>query len=60
MNRYFPEGIDIYFDNVGAEMLEAAVANMNPFGRVVVCGVIAEYTDTKKRAAADMLDVVYK
>ena len=60
MNRYFPEGIDIYFDNVGAEMLEAAVANMNPFGRVAVCGVMAEYTDTGKRAAPDMLDVVYK
>lgn len=60
LKRYFPEGIDIYFDNVGAKMLEAAVANMNPFGRVAVCGVIAEYTDEGKRAAPDMLDVVYK
>uniref|UniRef100_A0A5B6YXU6 Enoyl reductase (ER) domain-containing protein n=1 Tax=Davidia involucrata TaxID=16924 RepID=A0A5B6YXU6_DAVIN len=60
LKRYFPEGIDIYFDNVGAEMLEAAVANMNTFGRVAVCGVISEYTDSKKRAAPDMLDVVYK
>lgn len=40
-------------------MQEAAVANMNPFGRVAVCGVIAEYT-TDRRAAPDMLDVVYK
>lgn len=60
MCRYFPDGIDIYFDNVGAEMLEAAVANMNTFGRVAVCGVISEYTDAAKRAAPDMLDVVYK
>ncbi|KAA8528025.1 hypothetical protein F0562_035106 [Nyssa sinensis] len=60
LKRYFPEGIDIYFDNVGAEMLEAAVANMNTYGRVAVCGVISEYTDTKKRAAPDMIDVVYK
>lgn len=59
-DRYFPEGIDIYFDNVGAEMLEAAVANMNPFGRVAVCGVMAEYTDEGRRAAPDMLDVVYR
>lgn len=58
--RYFPEGIDIYFDNVGAEMLEAAVANMNLHGRVAVCGVISEYTDAKKRAAPDMLNVIYK
>lgn len=58
--RYFPEGIDIYFDNVGAEMQEAAVANMNAFGRVAVCGVISEYTDQAKRFSPDMLDVVYK
>lgn len=58
--RYFPDGIDIYFDNVGAEMLEAAVSNMNTFGRVAVCGVISEYTDAGKRAAPDMLDVIYK
>lgn len=60
LKKYFPDGIDIYFDNVGAEMLEAAVANMNTFGRVSVCGVISEYTDTRKRAAPDMIDVVYK
>ncbi|KAK1264925.1 NADP-dependent alkenal double bond reductase P2 [Acorus gramineus] len=60
MNRHFPDGIDIYFDNVGGEMLEAAVANMNIFGRVALCGVISEYTDTGRRAAPDMLDVVYK
>ncbi|KAF6151177.1 hypothetical protein GIB67_037385 [Kingdonia uniflora] len=60
LKRYFPEGIDIYFDNVGGEMLEAAVANMNPFGRVAVCGVISEYTDSRKRAGPDMLDVIYK
>lgn len=58
--RYFPDGIDIYFDNVGAEMQEAAIANMNTYGRVAVCGVISEYTDRKKRAAPEMLDVIYK
>ncbi|XP_042405475.1 2-alkenal reductase (NADP(+)-dependent)-like isoform X1 [Zingiber officinale] len=60
LRRYFPEGIDIYFDNVGAAMLEAAVANMNPFGRVAVCGAISEYTNAGKRAAPDLMDVIYK
>ncbi|XP_024183054.1 2-alkenal reductase (NADP(+)-dependent)-like [Rosa rugosa] len=60
LQRYFPDGIDIYFDNVGFEMLEAAVVNMNTFGRVAVCGVISEYIDATKRAAPNMLDVVYK
>lgn len=60
LKRYFPDGIDVYFDNVGGEMLEAAVTNMNIFGRVAVCGVISEYTDSGKRAAPNMLDVIYK
>lgn len=60
LQRFFPDGIDIYFDNVGAEMQEAAIANMNMFGRVAVCGVISQYTDAGKRAAPDMFAVVYK
>ncbi|XP_050216398.1 2-alkenal reductase (NADP(+)-dependent)-like [Mercurialis annua] len=60
LNRYFPDGIDIYFDNVGGEMQEAAVANMNAFGRVAVCGVISEYTSGGRKAAPDMIDIVYK
>ncbi|KAM2552989.1 hypothetical protein TB2_017300 [Malus domestica] len=60
LKKYFPDGIDIYFDNVGSEMLEAAVENMNTFGRVAACGVISEYIDAGKRAKPNMLDVVYK
>ncbi|KAI3951248.1 hypothetical protein MKW92_009507 [Papaver armeniacum] len=60
LQRYFPDGIDIYFDNVGSKMLEAAIVNMNPFGRVVVCGVMSEYTDETKRAAPNMMDVIFK
>ncbi|KAK6135486.1 hypothetical protein DH2020_030772 [Rehmannia glutinosa] len=60
LQRYFPEGIDIYFDNVGGEMLEAAVQNMNLFGRIAVCGVISEYTDTQKKAKPDIVQVIYK
>lgn len=41
-------------------MLEAAVANMNIFGRVAVCGAISEYTGSGRHAALPMLDVVYK
>ena len=43
-------------------MLEAAIANMNAFGRVSSCGVISEYTDEvgNKRASPNMMNVVYK
>ncbi len=38
-----PKGIDVYFENVGGQVLEAAVPLMNLFGRVPVCGLIAHY-----------------
>lgn len=41
-------------------MLEAAVANMNLFGRVAACGVMSEYADASKRAAPNMIDIAYK
>ncbi|TYJ32160.1 hypothetical protein E1A91_A05G018400v1 [Gossypium mustelinum] len=60
LKRYFPNGIDIYFDNVGGEMQEVAVSNMNINGRIAVCGVISEYLDSEKRAAPSMIEVIYK
>tara|TARA_R110002094_G_scaffold43417_10_gene55543 strand:+ start:1245 stop:2285 length:1041 start_codon:yes stop_codon:yes gene_type:complete len=38
-----PDGIDIYFENVGGKVLEASLSLMNPFGRIPVCGMIAWY-----------------
>jgi len=38
-----PDGIDVYFDNVGGRQLEAALAHMKEFGRVVLCGMIEQY-----------------
>jgi NADPH-dependent curcumin reductase CurA len=38
-----PKGIDVYFDNVGGKHLEAALGALRRFGRVVMCGTIAEY-----------------
>lgn len=39
-----PTGIDIFFDNVGGEILQLAVDNMAKFGRIVLCGQIGHYT----------------
>ena len=41
--RLAPGGVDIYYDNVGGEHLEAALEKMNVFGRVVLCGLISQY-----------------
>jgi NADPH-dependent curcumin reductase CurA len=42
-----PDGIDIYFDNVGGEHLEAAIDAARPYGRIVACGSIARYNDAE-------------
>ncbi|PIM99251.1 2-alkenal reductase [Handroanthus impetiginosus] len=57
LQRCFPKGIDIYFDNVGGEMLEEVVKNMNTCGRIEACGAISEYTNPQKRAKLDMCSI---
>jgi NADPH-dependent curcumin reductase CurA len=47
IQRECPDGIDVFFDNVGGETLEAAMARMNKYGRLVICGAISQYGDIK-------------
>lgn len=42
-----PEGIDVYFDNVGGEILDAALSNIAMRARVVLCGAISQYNEMK-------------
>lgn len=50
-------GIDVYFDNVGGEHLEAALEMLNVGGRVAMCGAIAQYNSTEPPAAPRNLAV---
>jgi hypothetical protein len=45
LREHFPKGIDVYFDNVGGDHLEAALPRMRKFGRIPICGALSEYND---------------
>ena len=56
-----PEGIDVYFDNVGGETLEAALAVLRPHGRIIGCGSISRYNDERPSPGpSNLMNIVTK
>ncbi|MBX3011341.1 MAG: NADP-dependent oxidoreductase [Caldilineaceae bacterium] len=58
LGKHCPQGIDIYFENVGGDHLEAALAHMNQQGRIPVCGMIAQYNATAATPAPNNLGLI--
>jgi NADPH-dependent curcumin reductase CurA len=55
LNQAAPDGIDVYFDNVGGKMLEAALSALRPHGRIVACGSISGYNDREPQPGPNNL-----
>ncbi|KAF2292041.1 hypothetical protein GH714_000296 [Hevea brasiliensis] len=60
INRYFPEGIDIYFDNVGGDMLDAALLNMRISGRIAVCGMVSLHSLSDPQGIRNLFNLLTK
>ncbi|XP_068646918.1 2-alkenal reductase (NADP(+)-dependent)-like isoform X3 [Aristolochia californica] len=60
LKRYFPEGIDIYFDNVGGTMLDAVLLNMRLHGRIAVCGMISQYSLDNPQGIHNLTNLISK
>ena len=60
--RLAPNGLDIYFDNVGGEILESALEVMNDFGRIIACGSISGYDQPveKRYGVRNLFHIVAK
>jgi NADPH-dependent curcumin reductase len=55
-----PNGIDVYFENVGGRVQQAAFDLLNPFARVVMCGMVAQYNDPEMAPGPNLMFVVGK
>ena len=55
-----PDGIDVYFENVGGDVQAAVLPLLNDFARIPVCGLIAHYNDTGPREGPDRLPMLMR
>ncbi|KAI9072992.1 hypothetical protein K1719_045025 [Acacia pycnantha] len=62
LSRYFPNGIDVYLDNVGGRMLEAVLNHVNKHARIPLCGMISQYNKvwTEREGVRNLLNMVGK
>ncbi|KAL3321638.1 hypothetical protein AABB24_039314 [Solanum stoloniferum] len=60
LKRYFPDGIDIYFENVGGKMLDAVLLNMRIHGRIAVCGMISQYNLEQNEGVHNLFCLISK
>ncbi|XP_062150083.1 2-alkenal reductase (NADP(+)-dependent)-like isoform X2 [Alnus glutinosa] len=59
LKRYFPEGIDIYFENVGGKTLDAVLLNMRIHGRIAACGMISQYNLDQPEGVKNLMYLIY-
>jgi len=61
LNVEAPDGIDVYFDNVGGETLEAAISALRVHGRIIACGGISGYNEEKPRPGpSNLFNIITK
>jgi NADPH-dependent curcumin reductase CurA len=60
LDRACPGGIDVYWENVGGAVQQAVFPRLNDFGRMVMCGMVAEYNDLEPRPGPNLMAAVRK
>ena len=60
LHELCPKGIDVYFDNVGGEILDAALGNLAMKARVVICGAISQYNERVPVGPRNYVSLIFK
>jgi NADPH-dependent curcumin reductase len=60
LGRACPNGIDVYWENVGGAVQQAVFSRLNDFGRMVMCGMVSEYNDLEPRPGPNLTLAVRK
>jgi NADPH-dependent curcumin reductase len=60
LDRTCPNGIDVYWENVGGAVQRAVFPRLNDFGRMVMCGMVSEYNDVEPRPGPNLMTAVRK
>lgn len=60
LKEHCPKGIDVYFDNVGGNVLDAALAHINLRARIALCGMISQYNSDTWSGPSNLMELVYK
>ena len=58
LDRACPNGIDVYWENVGGAVQQAVFPRLNDFGRMVMCGMVSEYNDLELRPGPNLMSAV--
>lgn len=58
IKTHLPKGIDVYFDNVGGEILDMALARLRKQARIVICGAISQYNSEKVKGPSNYLSLL--
>jgi len=60
LDIHCPNGIDVYFENVGGALQRAVYPRLNNFGRMIMCGMVAQYNATEAESGPNLMQVVAK
>lgn len=58
LREHAPDGVDVYFDNVGGDILDAVLLRLARGARIVVCGAISQYNSTQPKGPANYLSLL--